>query len=519
MSVAKETIEAKALARYKSKPLLNQAVDFISSVRFGVSLLIVLVVLSIIGMVVIQQNVQGFDVYFASLTPAEKLVFGSLGLFDIYHSWYYNFLLLILSLNIILASIDRFPSAWKYIVSPKVTATKDWLSNQRFNGKVQIEASSEAEAAEEVRRVLQGERYKTSINEFEYTEYGIDENGGKDFSKIEKRKQTVVFGESGRYNRLGAYIVHVALLTLFLGHFVALQTGFDADVRMIPGDESDQIQMIQFNLDKRERFNVQLPFTIETTDIQQKLIDPKGSIDVPNTLDWRTQIKIKDPEYGETVADVSLNKPFSYRGYRFFQASAITMGSARNIDLQLTSQSDGSQTNVTIPRNGASKLADGSFVEYEEFLPDFVFGAEGKPDTRSGEYNNPAAVLSVTPPGGERTRVFAFAGNVADNIPVGAPKLGYKWRLADFEKSPFAHVLSIKYDPYNGAFIAWYFGGIGLMGALVFVFAFAHRRVWALIEPNERGSYDVILAGDVNRNHAAFEEKFAKIVSKLDRAR
>lgn len=36
-----------------------------------------------IGMLIIQQNVQGFDAYFASLTPAEKLVYGSLGFFDI----------------------------------------------------------------------------------------------------------------------------------------------------------------------------------------------------------------------------------------------------------------------------------------------------------------------------------------------------------------------------------------------------------------------------------------------------
>src|SRR5687767_15909414 len=98
MSAARETLEAKALGRSLSKPILNNVLDFLSSVRFGVSLLIILVILSIVGMVIIQQNVQGFDTYFASLTPAEKIVYGSLGLFDIYHSWYYNVLLLILSL-------------------------------------------------------------------------------------------------------------------------------------------------------------------------------------------------------------------------------------------------------------------------------------------------------------------------------------------------------------------------------------------------------------------------------------
>lgn len=516
MSTARETIEAKVLSRTGSKPAINRIVDFLSSVRFGVSLLIILVVLSIVGMVIIQQNVQGFDSYYASLTPAERTVFGSLGIFDIYHSWYYNVLLLILSLNIVLASIDRFPTAWSYIVSPKLKATKDWLLNQHVKASVSIQAESEAEAAETLKKFFEAENFKTVVTETEMTEYGIGDDGKKDFSQVRTKKRFLVFGESGKFNRLGAYIVHVSLLTLFIGHFVALQTGFDADVRMIPGDESDQIQMIQFELDKRERFNVQLPFSIETTDIQQKLIDPKGSIDIPNTLDWRTQIKIKDPQYGETVADVSLNKPFSYRGYRFFQASAITMGSARNVDLQLTSQANGSLTNITIPRNGTAKLADGTLIEYEEFLPDFVFGEGGKPDTRSGEYNNPVAVLGVTPPGGERTRIFAFAGDFAENIPVGAPKLGYKWRLENFEKSPFAHVLSIKYDPFSGAFVAWYLGGIGLMGALAFVFAFAHRRVWAIVEPGRFGKYEVTIGGDTNRNHAAFEERFAKLLDRFD---
>src|SRR5215204_1088631 len=133
MSAAKDTIEAKVLVRTAGKPMINQIVDFLSSVRFGVSLLIILVILSIIGMLIIQQNVQGFDSYYASLTPAEKTVYGGLGVLDIYHSWYYNVLLLILSLNIVLASIDRFPTAWAYIANPKIKATKDWLLNQKVH--------------------------------------------------------------------------------------------------------------------------------------------------------------------------------------------------------------------------------------------------------------------------------------------------------------------------------------------------------------------------------------------------
>ena len=108
-----------------------------SSVRFGVVLLCILVAFSMVGMLIIQQNVQGFDSYFASLTPAEKTVYGSLGLFDIYYSWYYKFLLLVLSLNIVLASIDRFPSAWSFISKPKLDASRKWLLGQKKNAVIE----------------------------------------------------------------------------------------------------------------------------------------------------------------------------------------------------------------------------------------------------------------------------------------------------------------------------------------------------------------------------------------------
>lgn len=503
MSAVEETIN-REIPKPKTAPLLNRIVDLLSSVKFGVVLLCVLVAFSMVGMLIIQQNVQGFDAFYASRTPAEKYVLGGLGIFDIYHSWYYNFLLLVLSLNIVLASIDRFPSAWSFIAKPKLDASKRWLLGQKTNAVVNIGNENEEEVAETVSRVFKKNGLSATITE--------------------KKGNLYVFGESGKWNRLGAYIVHVFLLTLFLGHFVALQTGFDADVRLTPdtnpevqkvsqaAQTTDQIQMIQFNLDKQERYNVQLPFTITVTDIQQTLIDPKGTVAINNTMDWRTQIKIDDPAYGTTIGDVSLNKPFEYRGYRFFQASAITVGSARKMTLNLTPQDGGEPLQVQLDRNGTANLPDGTKIEYGVFLPDFAF-ENGQPTTRTGEYNNPVAILNVTPPnGGEAERVFAFGSNIGDKIPVGAPKLGYKWRLGEFEKVPIAHVLSIKYDPYNAAFIAWVIGGFGLIGALAFVFFISHRRVWALID-GENG--EIALGGNTNRSQPAFEDKFRKIASDL----
>ena len=517
MSVAEKTINSRTGELVKPRAIspVNRVLNFLSSVRFGVVLLCLLVLLSLVGMLIIQQNVNGFDAYYASLTPAEKLVYGSLGLFDIYHSWYFNFLLLILSLNIVLTSIEHFPKAWTYISKPKSSATRDWILKQKQNAVVEFRGESKQAIADKIIRVFKQSGFKSRAVESTSSSYALDENGNKNYSKIISTTNLSVFGENGKWNRLGAYIVHVFLLTLFLGHFVALQTGFDADVRMMPGQETSEIQLIEINLDQQERFAVGLPFTITCTDIQQKLIDPKGSIEINNTLDWRTQIKIDDPVYGETIADVSLNKPFEYRGYRFFQASAITVGSARTMNLELTAQNGGQTFNFDLSRNGSTVLPDGTKVDYEAFFPDFVLN-QGKPDTRSADYKNPAVVLNITAPDGERKTAYAFGAKLPDNVPIGAAVAGYKWRLASFEKSPLAHVLSIKYDPYNAAFVAWYIGGFGLIGALCFVFFISHKRIWALVEETDESNYQIILGGNANRSEPAFEDKFKRIVGELN---
>lgn len=496
MSAAEEIINAGETAKPAERTAFDRTLDFLSSVRFGVVMLCIMVVLAMIGMLIMQQNVQGFDTYYASLTPAEKTVFGALGIFNIYYSWYFTLLLLVLSLNILLASIDRFPEGvWKpYFANPKLTASKKWLLGQKQNAEAKVVADSQRQAAERVQEVFKANGLKTTVTE--------------------KKGDLFVFGESGRINRLGAYIVHVFLLTLFLGHFVALQTGRDADVRMVPGAKTTEIEEIHFDLDQKQKFAVKLPFTIECLDISQKLVDMKGSIDVNNTMDWATLIRIDDPEYGITEANVSLNNPYSYRGYRFFQAQTVPVGNARTIKLDLIPEKGGEPIKIELARNGTSDLPDGTRVRYESFQPDFVMNG-GQPDTRTGDYNNPAAVLSVTPPGGERTRVFAFANKLPDNAPINAPKAGYRWRLTEFEKSPFAHILSIKYDPYSGAFIAWYIGGFGLIGALMFVFFLSHKRIWALVEKSEWNTFDVALGGNTNRNQFGFEDKFNKITAAL----
>ena len=50
---------------------------------------------------------------------------------------------------------------------------------------------------------------------------------------------------------------------------------------------------------------------------------------------------------------------------------------------------------------------------------------------------------------------------------------------------------------------------------MCFVFFFAHKRVWAAITPTADGKFEVVLAGEANRNQFGFEDKFKKIADRI----
>jgi cytochrome c biogenesis protein len=483
-----------AAAERPSVSVVTWVLNLLSSVRFGVTLLMILVTLSMIGMLIMQKNVEGFEKYFANMTPASRLLWGSLGFFDIYDAWYFKLLLLVLSLNIVLASIDRFPKAWSFISKPKLDASAKWLRGQEQHADLALAGDSRESVAGHVAAACKAVGLKPRVTE----------RGGKSF----------VFAQRGAWNRLGAYAVHVALLTIFLGGFLTRMFDQNGQMPVRPGVTSSEMSETIFNVSdgglQLARATMPLPFEVTCEDIQQKLIKQDGPITQDNTIDWLTKIKIKD-ETGTHEALVHLNNPYDYRGYRFFQASFIDVGRARQITLRLTREADGYQTDVTIPRDGSIDLSDGTHIDFVNFQPDFTL-AGGQATTASGEYNNPAAILNVRGADGTQDRAYAFTRELPPNAPVGRAVGGYKFRLVAFEKVPDAHVLAIQKDP--GATV-FYVGSAMLIMTLVGVFFFAHQRVWAVVEERGAGEFEVVVGGNANRNAVAFGDRFKRLVAAI----
>jgi cytochrome c biogenesis protein len=491
------------IAAKKSESPLDKILGLLSSVRFGLVMLGLLLSCCIIGMIVMQVNVEGFQKYYhQTITPAQRLIFGALGFFDIYHARYFTLFLAITGLNIILASIDRFPAAWQYVIKPKLTASPKFIAAQMFVSESEAREKPQA-MAEQVRAAWRKLGFRARISE--------------------ENNRITVFAQRSVWNRLGAYVVHVALLTIFTGGFLTNRYGLGGSMEIRPGKSSNQFITIRDDFTGPVEGAAKLPFDIECRDIQQKLIRPEGGLEAQNTIDWLSSITIKDGDVRKDLL-VHLNNVGDYRGYRFFQSQFLPIGNAREIKVSFEPINGGQPiVSPSIPRNGSVDVPGVGNVRYVEFFADFEITESGFA-TVSRDYNKPVAQLEITSPSGQKQVALALGPQAATELLGRADdkaqkdgvdnKLlvnGNKVLLKDFEKVSYTHTLTIQYDPGR---VPVYIGFTLLVLALSGVFFFSHQRVWAVIEPDDKGSR-VYVGGNTNRNRPAFEARFNSLVQSV----
>jgi cytochrome c biogenesis protein len=487
---------ASVRVKKQEESIIDKILKVLSSVRFGLVMLSMLLICSMLGMLIMQVEVEGFQEYFAKLTPAQRVVYTRLDLNNIYHSKFFTFLLAITALNIILASIDRFPTAWQYVVNPKLKASPNFIRAQMFNSEVESHQQPK-DFAEKVKVMWNKRGFRARISE--------------------ENNRITVFAQRSVLNRLGAYFVHVALLTIFVGGFLTNQFGVGGSMEIIPGETSDQFVTLQSTLEGPKTGPAKLPFLIECTDLQQKLIRPEGGLEATNTIDWLSYVRIKDGNFNQDAV-VHLNNPYDYKGYRLFQSKFTAFGFARSVKIRLEPVNGGQAIDVdSIPRNGSVDVPGIGRITYTNFFPDFKITDSG-PTSISPDYNKPAAQLEVIGSDGKKSPAFAFSAALAEqyltNIDSksGTDSLlllnGHKVLLVDFEKAAMGHTLAVQYDPGRTPV---YIGFMLLVASLCGVFFFAHQRVWAVVEPTENGS-KVHFGGNTNRNRPAFEGRFNSLV-------
>jgi cytochrome c biogenesis protein len=95
------------------KKLNKEKRAFFSSLSLTIPLLILLAALSIIGTLIPQNTTE--QEYLRRYSTETYYVFQGLGLFDMYHSWWFRGVLILLAMNLIVCSWKRLPGVWRHV--------------------------------------------------------------------------------------------------------------------------------------------------------------------------------------------------------------------------------------------------------------------------------------------------------------------------------------------------------------------------------------------------------------------
>ena len=130
---------------------------FFSSVKLAVVLLIVLAIVSVIG-TVIQQN-EAPERYLQEYSRATVDLFEMLGFFDMYHTWWFVLLLFLLTANLTICTLDRFPHTWKIITAPLKPIDDDVLKALPFKKEISFKGGMD-NAREHAMKVVGARGYR-----------------------------------------------------------------------------------------------------------------------------------------------------------------------------------------------------------------------------------------------------------------------------------------------------------------------------------------------------------------------
>src|SRR6056297_2141 len=259
---------------------------FFASVKLSVIVLLSLAATSVIG-TIIPQNANPV-MYVQKYGETLYTVFEALSFFDMYHAWWFRLLLGLLTINIIICSIDRLSSTWKIIFPKKV----NFRAGRFRKSPSRIEWDSD---------IALGQLEKT------YESYI-----GKHFRRVKKEKTdtgVLLFGEKGRWTRLGVYIVHFSILLLLIGGLIGSLFGFEGFANIAEGDSIDRITLKNSGREKK------LPFTIRCEDFSISRYDsgmPKA---------YRSTVEILNNQERLHKAEIRVNDPLRYQGINIFQSS------------------------------------------------------------------------------------------------------------------------------------------------------------------------------------------------------
>jgi len=458
----------------KIKP--NAIWSLFSSVKLTIVLLILLAIASIVGTLIPQISQQESVEFARNLSPGIFRFFNFLDLFDMYHSLWFRFIIGCLSLNLIICSINRFPSTWKlFRALPRPDRSKpfDHLSpHQSFFVEGKIEDVSDG-----VSQLLRGR----------YTKSHTKRDSSKHFVYVEK----------GRYSRFGVYLVHSSILLILIGALFGSFFGFEAFVNIIEGEQTDTVTL------RKKMTRLQLGFEVRCDKFTVDFYENGAPKEYRSELTFFVNGKEREKR------SLLVNHPVQFKGVTFYQSTYGTIP-GRTVRLKISQD---------------KKKDEAPILEVEVGKPMQLPNNEGQftiVDVKSNFMDTgPAVLISITPKEKRERHLWVFQNYDIISKRLPTPMLQsskfdpsalnpYTFLLDGLETSYYTG-LQVNRDP--GVPIVW--AGCFLIVAGFFVTFFtSHMRIWVRVS-NESKGINISVAGTSNRNPVGLERELAYLANGL----
>ena len=560
------------MPRMQSFPdLLKSLWQRIGSMSLAVILLVVLSIASAIGTVLLQNQSQGD--YLQQFGPLWYWVFRSLGLFDMYHTWWFLSILGFLMVSLLSCLWRNVPKMLKEMRARKVTVSGKVLKRFQYLHEWQGIGADHASLQAAFKKRLPG---------WEFSEQTQDDT-------------LFIRADKGRWNKWGYILVHPAILVILIGGWMGAEFGFRGDMAVPEGKSENQISFLQGT----EMGHKTMPFDVRCNSFDIDFF-PTGA-----PKEFRSNLTIIDQGKEVLTSDIIVNEPLYYKGVRIYQASFGDGGSEVTFKMF---HMDGSEEITAATSNVYESWKDeksGISLKLTDFKPYNVENMAGEGEAKNFQDLGPAVEFELRGPGLKPVKIKSFmnpfitadgnnqgsflmislTGDAADYKPVALgidltnpvewklfhafmrhlseisekkqSKASKQDNLVAFKKAmvdvfgegkrpdgfqamamrtlqavnmlpqlpwPLLPMLSdfkqhyytglqLTQDP--GMNIVW-IGSALLVIGLCIMFYMPHRKLWLIIRSDSEGQ-TVQLAGMATRNHLVFNQAFNDLFTKLDK--
>ena len=460
----------------KSKNNPNFLWEFLSSVKLTIVLLILLAIISILGTVIPQG--QGAVEFAETLSPAMFRFLSTLQLFDMYNAPWFRLLIAFLALNLIVCSINRFPSTWKrFSAKPEPDRSKPFENNT-------LEDCFDV--------TLGGDKAATRVEK-------IFKSGYKNVRQKTIGTDHFFYGEKGNLSYFGVYVVHLSVLLILTGGLVGSFFGFEAYVNILEGEMTDRVNI------RKTMKPLKLGFEVRCDKFSVDFYETGAPKEFKSILTFLVN--------GKAVRENNLlvNHPVEFGGITFYQAS---YGSVAGKEVALGIQRKSNATAST------EMMVKGD-VNYP--LPDGE-GTFKVVDMRNDIMHlGPAVLISVQPKTGNQIEFWVFKDHeaVRKKLPppmLASPKFNpeafspYRFSLMGL-KTLYYTGLQANRDP--GVPIVWA-GCFLMVSGLFMTFFMSHKRMWVrVLELGEKVKIEV--TGTTNKNPVGLQKERLHLIINLQK--